>query len=50
MVHERGHTAGLEHVAQNSAQTMTPRTPACTTVNRALAAGDVQGLKAMYAA
>ncbi|OLF04425.1 matrixin family metalloprotease, partial [Actinophytocola xanthii] len=31
MVHERGHTAGLEHVAQNSAQTMTPKTPACTT-------------------
>jgi hypothetical protein len=50
MVHERGHTAGLEHVAQNSAQTMTPKTPACTTTNRTLAAGDVQGLNTMYAA
>ncbi len=50
MVHERGHTAGLSHVdeAVHSSQTMSPKTPPCSTAQRVLGAGDVEGLKSMY--
>ncbi|OLF12553.1 matrixin family metalloprotease [Actinophytocola xanthii] len=51
-VHERGHTAGLGHVDQatHSSQVMAPKMPSCSTVHRTLGAGDVRGLKVMYAA
>lgn len=49
-VHERGHTAGLEHVAQTShaQQVLSPNAPACSTTKRLLAAGDLAGLKVRY--
>jgi hypothetical protein len=51
VVHERGHTAGLGHVDQatHSSQAMAPKMPSCSTVHRTLGAGDVRGLKTMYA-
>ncbi|MEV6872125.1 matrixin family metalloprotease [Amycolatopsis sp. NPDC051128] len=49
VVHERGHTLGLEHVDQflHPAQIMTPRISSCDTTKRLLAAGDVAGLRAV---
>jgi hypothetical protein len=50
MTHERGHTAGLEHVDQSThaAQTMSPKTMPCDTVKRLLGAGDLAGLRSIY--
>jgi hypothetical protein len=50
MTHERGHTAGLEHVTQDThaAQTMSPRTMPCDISKRFLAAGDLAGLRKIY--
>jgi hypothetical protein len=50
MTHERGHTAGLEHVAQagHAAQTMSPSTMPCDISKRFLAAGDLAGLRKIY--
>jgi len=50
MTHERGHTAGLEHVAQSghAAQTMSPTTMPCDISKRFLAAGDLAGLRKIY--
>jgi hypothetical protein len=47
MTHERGHTAGLNHVDQTTlgAQTMSPKTLPCDTTKRLLAAGDLAGLR-----
>ncbi len=48
IVHERGHTIGLEHVDQatHSLLTMSKRTLQCTTYKRTLGLGDVRGLVA----
>jgi hypothetical protein len=50
MTHERGHTAGLEHVGQaaHAAQTMSPSTMPCDISKRFLAAGDLAGLRNIY--
>jgi matrixin len=49
-VHERGHTAGLSHVDQtrSALQLMSPKSPACSTTKRLLAAGDLTGLDKLY--
>ncbi len=49
-VHERGHTAGLDHVdqARSAAQVMSPKQPPCSTTKRVLAAGDLTGLRSLY--
>ncbi len=50
VVHERGHTVGLDHVDQaaHKVATMSPRTLACDTSERSLSAGDLAGLVARY--
>jgi hypothetical protein len=50
VVHERGHTVGLDHVDQTAHKvaTMSPRTLACDTSERTLSAGDLAGLVARY--
>jgi len=45
--HERGHTAGLNHVSA-TVETMSPSTRPCDTVKRALARGDLLGLQKLY--
>lgn len=52
VVHERGHTAGLGHVPQDTsaAQTMSPRTLACDTSKRLLGSGDLAGMTKLYGA
>jgi hypothetical protein len=50
VVHERGHTAGLDHVDQatHAVATMSPRTLACDTSERTLSAGDLAGMVSLY--
>jgi hypothetical protein len=51
IVHERGHTLGLDHVAQaqHATATMSPTTGPCDVAKRLLAAGDLAGMKSLYA-
>jgi hypothetical protein len=50
MTHERGHTAGLEHVDRgtSAAQTMSPQNLPCDTSKLLLGAGDLAGLRHVY--
>jgi hypothetical protein len=50
VVHERGHTMGLNHVDQATqpTQTMSPKTRPCDVSKRLLARGDLAGLSAIY--
>ncbi|MFB9320263.1 matrixin family metalloprotease [Cryptosporangium minutisporangium] len=50
VLHERGHSLGLNHVSQsaNASAVMTPALSTCSAGKRSLGLGDYQGLAALY--